>query len=75
MAGIVQNILSHDGTTSVYDTTGPHVLNRVLAGQALSSRPHRHVCIQGAFTNEHFQYLDKPRGKWTYQSPKDLIKQ
>jgi len=70
---IVQNILSHDGTTRAYTTTGPVVLNQVLADRAIASRPHRYVCMQGAFTNEHFQYIDKPRGKWTYQNPKDLV--
>jgi len=29
---------------------------------------------QGSFTNEHFQYIDKPRGKWTHKKDSELLK-
>lgn len=70
---IVDNINNHDGTTRAYSTTGPVVFNQVLADLSITTRSHRYVCIQGAFTNEYFQYADKPRGKWTYQDPKHLV--
>lgn len=71
---IVSNINSYDPKKGVYGTTGPQVFNDVLENKHVHSRIHRYVCVQGAFTNEHFQYLDKPRGKWTHQDPKDLVK-
>lgn len=74
MDAIVRNIENYDPEKGVYGTTGPKVFNEVLYQKNVNSRIHRHVCVQGAFTNEHFQYLDKPRGKWTHQDPKDLIK-
>ncbi|TMX34666.1 glycosyltransferase [Vibrio sp. Hep-1b-8] len=71
---IVDNINNHDGEKSVYATTGPWVLTQALEGKDVYSRERKYVCIQGSFTNEHFQYLDKPRGKWTHKSAKDIIK-
>lgn len=30
---------------------------------------------QGSFTNEHFQYIDKPQGKWTKEQHKvDVVR-
>ncbi|MCY9844266.1 glycosyltransferase family 32 protein [Vibrio caribbeanicus] len=74
---IVDNVMNYaqDGRVKgVYDTTGPMVLNRVLKEHQVQSRDRNHVCIQGSFTNEYFQYMDKPRGKWTHLDPDDLIK-
>lgn len=71
---IVNNINHHDGTKGVYSVTGPDILNQVLKGKQVNSGRRRHICIQGTFTNEYFQYLDKPKGKWTHKDPKDLIK-
>ncbi|WP_069212348.1 glycosyltransferase family 32 protein [Vibrio cholerae] len=74
MDTIVHNIQHYDVKKGVYGTTGPAVFNDVLKDETIDYRRRRYVCIQGAFTNEHFQYLDKPRGKWTHQKPEDLIK-
>ncbi|MEH0373150.1 glycosyltransferase family 32 protein [Vibrio mimicus] len=74
MDTIVRNIENYDIQKGVYGTTGPAVFNDVLKNEPIVSRRRRHVCIQGTFTNEYFQYLDKPRGKWTHQNPADLIK-
>ncbi|WP_322975738.1 glycosyltransferase family 32 protein [Plesiomonas shigelloides] len=71
---IISNIENYDSIQGVYGTTGPRVFNVALKDRHVDSRPRRYVCIQGAFTNEYFQYLDKPRGKWTYQKPEDLVK-
>ncbi|AEH31984.1 glycosyl transferase [Vibrio anguillarum] len=74
MDTIVYNIQNYDVKKGVYGTTGPAVFNDVLKDESIQYRRRRHVCIQGTFTNEYFQYLDKPRGKWTHQKPEDLIK-
>ena len=74
MDAIVYNIHNYDPKVGVYGTTGPKVFNDMLADQPIQSKRRRHVCIQGTFTNEYFQYLDKPRGKWTHQDPNKLIK-
>lgn len=71
---IRRNILSHTGLESVFSTTGPTVLNKVMQGKNFSFLKRGNVCVQGFFTNEHFQYLDKPRGKWTHADLSALIK-
>jgi mannosyltransferase OCH1-like enzyme len=71
---IVHNIQHYDPKRGVYGTTGPVVLNEVLAGQSIECRYRNYVCLQGTFTNEYFQYIDKPRGKWTRINPEDLVK-
>ena len=58
----------------VYHSTGPTVLNKALEGKNVTTEDRKYVCIQGTFTNEHFQYIDKPRGKWTHINPEDLVK-
>lgn len=59
----------------VYHSTGPTVLNNILSAKAvIHTQDRKYVCIQGTFTNEHFQYIDKPRGKWTHINPEDLVK-
>ncbi len=70
---IVQNI-NHYNAEGVYNTTGPGVLTKILDGKHTTSRDRNYVCIQGGFTNEYFQYIDKPRGKWIYQKEQDLVK-
>ncbi len=49
----------------VFDMTGPGVFNRVLDIASVDSASYRFFCLQGSFTNERFQYVDKPQGKWT----------
>lgn len=73
---IVNNIENHANLKErgVYSTTGPETLTKILNGRPFSFRREKYTCIQGAFTNEYFQYLDKPRGKWTHTKPDDLIK-
>jgi len=71
---ITDKISKRDVEQGVYFMTGPGILNTVLEGKSVISRSHRTTCIQGSFTNEHFQYLDKPRGKWTHKKPSELLK-
>lgn len=60
----------------VYDMTGPGVFNSVLNYQQVPTTWYRHTCSQGSFTNEHFQYIDKPQGKWTKEQHKvDVVRQ
>ncbi|AIL31953.1 glycosyltransferase family 32 protein [Basilea psittacipulmonis] len=60
----------------VYGLTGPTVLNAVLnpKEEAITVRRDSLTCSQGTFTNEHFQYIDKKRSKWTYKSPDEIFK-
>lgn len=74
MDAIVHNITHYDPQRGVYGTTGPAVLDAIVKGQAIDCRNRTLVCVQGTFTNEHFQYIDKPRGKWTHINPEDLVK-
>lgn len=73
---IVLNINGYKGLKKkgVYNTTGPTVLNEILDNQEVNFLRRGYVCIQGAFTNEYFQYLDKPRGKWTHKHEDEIVK-
>lgn len=60
---------------NVYDLTGPGVFNDVFKGRDVSTRYYLYTCNQGNFTNEYFQYLDKPQGKWTKEQQKiDVVR-
>lgn len=63
---VVANITG-DTAMGVFDTTGPGVFNKVLDKAAVPTVSYRHAVHQGSFTNEYFQYIDKPEGKWTRQ--------
>lgn len=71
---IINNIKNRDVKDGVYNMTGPGVLNEVLKDKKIKSRSHRYTCIQGSFTNEYFQYLDKPGSKWTHKKLTELLK-
>ncbi|WP_375752234.1 glycosyltransferase family 32 protein [Vibrio sp. HN007] len=71
---MVDNIENKRVEEGVYFLTGPGVLTEILEGKEYKSVERKFVCIQGAFTNEHFQYLDKPNSKWTHKKPKELLK-
>ncbi|WP_070968073.1 glycosyltransferase family 32 protein [Vibrio sonorensis] len=71
---VVHNINNYTPDMGVYSSTGPTVLHNVLANKQVHTQDRKYVCIQGAFSNEHFQYIDKPRGKWIHMNPEDLIK-
>lgn len=67
---IVENIHQYDfsGHEGVFSTTGPQALYQVLQHHPeIQYLPHQQICVQGAFSNEHFQYLDRPRSKWIYK--------
>lgn len=71
---IVDNIEQKNIGNGVYDLTGPTVLNRAIGDETVNYRHNRITCIQGSFTNEYFQYIDKPRGKWTHTKKENLLK-
>jgi len=74
IALIIDNIEQKRVDKGVYHLTGPEVLNTALAGEKVNADLYRYICVQGSFTNEHFQYIDKPRGKWTYADNYSLLK-
>lgn len=56
-----------NGRKPVFWTTGPAALEPVLFRHPEIHFARRgDVCRQGVFTNERFQYIDRPRGKWTH---------
>lgn len=71
---IVDNIEKKNIGSGVYDLTGPTALNKAIGDDEVNHRHNRITCIQGSFTNEYFQYIDKPRGKWTYAKNENLLK-
>lgn len=73
IAIIVDNIEKKNIGSGVYDLTGPTALNKAIGDDVVNHRHNRITCIQGSFTNEYFQYIDKPRGKWTYAKKEDLL--
>ncbi len=67
MDEIMENIKRRD-LADVWDTTGPGVFIRALAGKNVNKTRNVHACLQGNFTNEYFQYIDKKEGKWIHVS-------
>jgi len=71
---IIHNVTTKSISLGVYALTGPDVLNQAIDGAPVCSIRSRYVCVQGSFTNEHFQYIDKKMGKWTHTKPEDILK-
>jgi mannosyltransferase OCH1-like enzyme len=75
MIDIVLKNIEDDSIRNVYDLTGPAVFNQVLDKSTVNTMQYRYICNQGNFTNEYFQYIDKPEGKWTHaQKQIDIVK-
>ena len=72
---IVDNINNKKVEGGVYELTGPSTLNMAIGESKINYRFYRVTCIQGSFTNEYFQYMDRPRGKWTHSKNDSLIKE
>ncbi len=70
---IIDNIKNKKIEGGVYSLTGPTALNIALENKDFNHRYYRETCVQGSFTNEYFQYIDKPRGKWTHMKNSDLL--
>ncbi len=71
---IIDNIEQRKTDLGVYSMTGPNVLNKAIGETKVNHRYYRYTCIQGSFTNEYFQYIDKPRGKWTHAKKEELLR-
>lgn len=75
MINAILNNINENSLTNVYDLTGPGVLNKALDKTKVNTTYYRYTCNQGNFTNEFFQYIDKPQGKWTKaQEEIDIVK-
>ena len=75
MINLVLKNIQENSIKNVYDLTGPGVFNQVLDKNTVNTRLYRYTCNQGNFTNEYFQYIDKPEGKWTKaQKTIDIVK-
>ncbi|MEN8246646.1 MAG: glycosyltransferase [Thermodesulfobacteriota bacterium] len=75
ISAILKNI-GENKLTSVYRMTGPGVFNKIVDENNVNAMSYRYICSQGDFTNEFFQYIDKPQGKWTKaQKVIDIVKE
>lgn len=75
MINIILDNIKENRIKNIFDLTGPGVLNQVLDADSVNTANYRYTCNQGNFTNEFFQYIDKPQGKWTkVQGGMDVIK-
>ena len=72
IATVVKNINNYKGE-GVYHTTGPGTFPSIVEKYNSPCLDRKLVCIQAGFTNEYFQYMDKPRGKWIHQDPNALV--
>lgn len=63
---VVKNIEKRS-SNNVFELTGPGVFNHLLDKDKVPTVSYRYACHQGSFTNEYFQYIDKPQGKWNRQ--------
>jgi len=73
---IILDNINSDKVIGVFSLTGPVPFSDAIAqsNHSINDKSYRHVCVQGSFTNEHFQYIDKPRGKWTHKKPEEILK-
>ena len=72
---VLGNINSKKHFETIYDITGPPILNAVLESKQVNYRNANVSYANGCFTNEYFQYIDKKEGKWTHANKEDLIKE
>jgi mannosyltransferase OCH1-like enzyme len=67
--------IESDEEKGIFHLTGPTVYNEVLPRDEIRTASYRYTCNQGNFTNEYFQYIDKPQGKWTREQYKvDVVR-
>lgn len=69
---IVDNI-EKVSSPDVGTLTGPEMMTAVLGRLAPVAVPFRYTCYQGTFTNEFFQYVDHPQGKWSKAQKKIAV--
>lgn len=71
---VVSNIEEKNLGNGVYDLTGPTTLNKAIGDDEVAHRHNKITCIQGSFTNEYFQYIDRPKSKWTHVDKNSILK-
>ncbi|RZN76346.1 glycosyltransferase family 32 protein [Avibacterium paragallinarum] len=71
---IVENIEQGRTENGVFCLTGPVTLNNALKDKVVNCRKDKLTCVQGTFSNEYFQYMDKKKGKWIHKKSEDLLK-
>lgn len=71
---IISNIENRRIEGGVFVMTGPETLNNAIGDKEVNFRRDKVTCAQGTFTNEYFQYIDKPGSKWNYKKNEDLLK-
>lgn len=64
MIEAVLHNIDENKLTSVYSMTGPVVFQQILEKSSVQVLQYRVVCVQGVWTKEFFQYIDRPVGKW-----------
>ena len=67
---VVERIETHHlrKDRTVFYVTGPGALESVLDERPETVfLPRRSVAVQGLYTDEKYQYIDRPRSKWTYK--------
>ena len=69
---VVDNITSNT-IASVYDMTGPTVVDLVAGKLSVRAEPFGTVCRQGQFTKKSFQYPDALKGYWAREEEKRPI--
>jgi mannosyltransferase OCH1-like enzyme len=69
---IMENIRA-ESTNDVFHLTGPGAMISAIANEQINVKSQRYVCDQGNFTNEFFQYVDHPFGKWTRQQKQSTL--
>jgi mannosyltransferase OCH1-like enzyme len=62
--GTILRNIARAATNNVFELTGPATVNEALRGRDVRTTPYSITCYQGSFTNEYFQYVDHPQGKW-----------
>lgn len=71
---IIDNIKQRRVDGGVFSLTGPDTLNTALKDKVINTRRDKLTCIQGTFSNEYFQYMDKKHSKWNHKRNDELLK-
>ncbi|MFV9972145.1 MAG: glycosyltransferase family 32 protein [Francisella endosymbiont of Hyalomma asiaticum] len=70
---VLKNIEGGRSDLGVWYLTGPGVMEKIMNDENTEWRHNRETCIHGAFTNDYFQYIDKPSSHWTKIANKDIL--
>ena len=69
---VLKNIEGGRSDLGVWYLTDPGVMEKIMNDENTEWRHSRKTCIQGAFTNNYFQYIDKSSSHWTKIANKDI---